>query len=148
MKVYAEQVCNPKCIEIFKQIKQLIDSVDTFPVPAEHDVSCHELCYAIKEIYPTQLRIETGYFLPRFKHSWLRTLPQGEPTPYDNLIDVYPVGMIGGPMLIENTIVRSFRDSGLYEVKAIPNLNFSDKEFQNIVRIIRHTLVQKSSGRM
>ncbi len=55
-------------------------------------LSCHMLARAISR--RTGIPYEDGYFLGHCEHSWLR-LSSG------NIIDVYPVGILGGPLLID-----------------------------------------------
>ncbi len=57
-------------------------------------LSCHILAHAIGEVFG--LDVEDGYFRPHYNHSWLKT-------PNGHIIDVYPVGIFGGPFLVEQT---------------------------------------------
>ncbi len=57
-------------------------------------LSCHILAGAIANIFC--LDVKTGYFRPNYDHSWVKT-------PNGHIIDVYPVGILGGPFLVEQT---------------------------------------------
>ncbi len=55
-------------------------------------LSCHILAHALGR--PFTLEVKDGYFHPHYEHSWLETRN-------GHIIDVYPVGILGGPFLIE-----------------------------------------------
>lgn len=57
-----------------------------------------KICLVV-EAFPDGL----GYFRPHYNHSWLKT-------PNRHIIDVYPVGILGGPFLVEQTM--SFMSPG------------------------------------
>ena len=73
-------------------------------------LSCHILARAVGKIFG--LKIVDGFFYPTFSHSWLVT-KRG------NVIDVYPVGIVGGPIFV-HSIVASRRGNKycLYEPKS------------------------------
>lgn len=57
-------------------------------------VSCHHVALALSHLFPSMVKAEHGRFAQTWEHSWLRT-PDG------NIIDAYPVGCIGGPLLLD-----------------------------------------------
>lgn len=61
---------------------------------------------AIGELFG--LKVEHGYYMPGFEHSWC--IDQ-----YGNIIDVYPWGTIGVPVLIARTVAFYLRMNGLYK---------------------------------
>jgi hypothetical protein len=60
-------------------------------------LSCHILSYAVKRTHGGMgggLTYEEGRFLDGFDHSWLVTRNS-------HIIDVYPVGIVGGPIMVD-----------------------------------------------
>lgn len=139
MKTYTESIISEKDLSVFNNIKQLVDSVNEFKFTDNHILTCHEICHAVADIVPG-VRIETGYYLPGLEHSWLMTTSYGEPSGFDNIIDVYPFGMIGGPILIENSVAMCLKNHGLYKPTELPNLNILSKNFKDVVDIVKKTL--------
>lgn len=87
----------PAELDLFRRIRaaiqQLPDNIDLGPDPkGDGLLSCHILARATARVF--SLRCVDGLFHPTFQHSWLVT--NG-----GNLIDVYPVGMLGGPILAD-----------------------------------------------
>ena len=93
MITFAEQTICLEDVKIFREIEKLIDDVETFPTSAT--LSCHILAHAVGEIF--SLPVEDGYWKLGYNHSWLRT-ERG------NIIDVYPVATVGGPILIAGSV--------------------------------------------
>lgn len=56
------------------------------------ELSCHILARAVANIFPT-LRVADGTLL-HFNHSWLIT-------PSGHIIDIYPVAIYGGPLMMD-----------------------------------------------
>ena len=84
----------PDCVEQFRQIREIINEA-TFKDVGK--LSCHVLCIAVGELFEPKFKIKHGYYTPGLQHSWLVDR-------YGNIIDLYPWGAIGGPMLIARTI--------------------------------------------
>ena len=55
-------------------------------------VSCHIMARAVVRVFPS-LRVKDGRYVQSYEHSWIET-PDG------NLIDVYPVAVVGGPIML------------------------------------------------
>lgn len=55
-------------------------------------LSCHILARAVGKVFPVTVR--DGHFAGSFQHSWLET-------EHGNVVDVYPVAMIGGPIMYD-----------------------------------------------
>jgi hypothetical protein len=53
-------------------------------------LSCHLLARAIAKVFG--LKYVDGFFIPAYMHTWILNEA-------GNLIDVYPVGMLGGPIM-------------------------------------------------
>lgn len=86
---------------IAKAVRNLPDDIDDgmLDLPNQRVIlSCHILVRAVAKVY--NLRYQDG-FSPTtgFEHSWLLTLTE-------NIIDVYPVGVMGGPIMIDSRVGR------------------------------------------
>lgn len=57
------------------------------------NTSCHDMAEAIAIVFP-QLKRYDGFFSKIWQHSWLQTESY-------NIIDPYPIGLIGGPLLLD-----------------------------------------------
>ena len=84
----------PDCVEQFRLIREIINEA-TFKDVGK--LSCHVLCIAVGELFEPKFKIKHGYYTPGLEHSWLVDR-------YGNIIDLYPWGAIGGPILIARTI--------------------------------------------
>ena len=118
--------------------KKISDVLDTLPTPylgftpnGSHIVlSCHILARAVGAVFG--LPVIDGMYAVAYKHSWLR-IPQSR-----NIIDVYPVAMLGGPLLISGI---SGPGRTLYVEKDIScfhrdGLNFHEPAFIKAVEIM------------
>lgn len=72
--------------------------IDVFNEPAE--ISCHMLAAATERIFSDKLVLENGYYFMGISHSWLVTKNR-------NILDVYPFGIISGPLLISRRALTS-----------------------------------------
>lgn len=127
MKTFAEAYIAKQDIEIFQGIRRLIDSVDGFDIGGE--LTCHDISRAVAGIFP--VRMETGYYFRGFEHSWLRTENR-------NIIDVYPVGVIGGPILVAYEVGQF-----LYRPEVLKNVDTLSDTFDATAKIIEEALRQK-----
>ncbi|MES3005070.1 MAG: hypothetical protein V4690_03100 [Patescibacteria group bacterium] len=80
-------------------------------------LSCHMLAMACSRAF--EVKAEHGFYLESYRHSWLR-LPSG------NIIDVYPVAQLGGPILFD--AVNFYHSLALYKPLALRN-EFNSEEF-------------------
>jgi len=83
-------------IGLFEKIKNAINSLPDLDLGKDEDglpviLSCHILCRAIANVF--DLKCVDGYFHSNVQHSWVLTTNK-------NIIDVYPVGIFGGPILV------------------------------------------------
>ena len=97
------------CVEQFALIQKVINEASFSEVKK---LNCHVLCIAIGELF--DLKIEHGYYMTGFEHSWCVDR-------YGNIIDVYPWGTIGGPILIARPVAFFLRKDesekkGLYRI--------------------------------
>ena len=101
-------------------------------------LSCHMLCRALAAVVP-KLVVEEGQFAEIFSHAWLRVgLPRYPRYPGPWIIDVCPVGMLGGPILVDAYSGISSPGSVLYkkgEVRA-KLLGFKSRPFSRSVRLV------------
>jgi hypothetical protein len=56
-------------------------------------LSCHLLARSIGSVF--SLNYADGFWLHSYQHSWVYSS-------LGNIIDVYPVGILGGPLLVDN----------------------------------------------
>lgn len=129
--------------ELLCRIKQMMDH---FPDDEDYGkddtdkpivLSCHIVVRAVAQALGGQIEVVDGHYFPCFDHSWLRT-EQG------NVIDVYPVGTVGGPIFV-NRIVADKRcrivlfgkergEVGLYLPKdLLRKVDFHSRWFKNAV---------------
>jgi hypothetical protein len=87
-------------------------------------LSCHILARAVGKAFG--LRHVDGYFYPNFQHSWLTT-------DAGNVIDVYPVGILGGPILVAGPATPA---GWLYEKKRVLRGQTKMPSFRQTVRIV------------
>ncbi len=87
-------------------------------------LSCHMLARAVAKLFPVV--VEDGLFADR-NHSWVTTKNR-------HVIDVYPVGILGGPILAEHSIAR--RIYTLKSTRLLSRGRFSKPSFRRSVRRI------------
>lgn len=61
--------------------------------------SCHVAAQECSKRFDVEYR--RGQYVPGFDHSWCVTK-------HGNVVDVYPVGMIGGPVLVSREVLNGF----------------------------------------
>ena len=86
----SEKHISPEEIELLQKIKLIVALLPDLDLNGEK-ISCHLLARAIGQIF--NLRWVDGYFYPSYQHSWLLT-NEG------NILDVYPIAIVGGPILV------------------------------------------------
>lgn len=90
-------------VEMWQRIRKSIEALPDLDLgPDEFDrrvlISCRMLARAVSNVFGLEFR--DGYFVsPGFNHSWVVT-------PEKNIIDVYPVGILGGPILVDESVSR------------------------------------------
>ena len=102
MKPYVLKDVEKEDLAVFKQIRSVVEAIPEIDLagPEENKhggkilVSCHMLGRALAHFFPVTCK--DGYYFSRgWKHSWLETKN-------GHIIDHYPWGIIGGPILIGN----------------------------------------------
>ena len=101
------QVITEECDDCVKQFVLIQEVIGEASFNKVKKLSCHVLCMAVGELF--DLKVEHGYYMPGFEHSWCVDR-------YGNIIDVYPWGVIGGPILIAKIVAYCMRLNGLYRV--------------------------------
>jgi hypothetical protein len=100
-------------------------------------LSCHILARAVAKVF--KLKYVDGYFYPNFEHSWLLT-------PNGHIIDVYPVAILGGPLLMDGS---RHSPASRYYIKCARQKfsrgRFGKVSFRRSVRRITNELVRISS---
>ena len=96
MKPYVLKFIPNEDVELFEKIRNSVNLLpvldlgrDSYDLPVI--LSCHILARAVANVF--SLSFVDGYFYSNAQHSWVLT-------PNENIIDVYPVGVFGGPILI------------------------------------------------
>lgn len=85
-------------LAIFRKIEAAMEVLPEIDLGKDENgypvlVSCHMLCRAFAVVFP-QLKCADGYFYKKgYEHSWLET-------PNGCIIDVYPIAVLGGPILV------------------------------------------------
>jgi hypothetical protein len=106
MRFYAEGSIAKADQELFKRIEKSIHSLSNNldlgkdEIGSRIELSCHILARAVALIF--SLRYVDGKHLDLIEHSWVETSS-------GNIIDVYPVGALGGPQLIDASSTFIFK---------------------------------------
>jgi hypothetical protein len=99
VNVHAEQLIAHEDQLLFRDIQLRLSTLII-----DNCISCHVIAEAVSRRWP-QLKVKHGRFMSAYEHSWLETKQR-------NIIDVYPIAIIGGPLLIDG---RNGWTSGVYE---------------------------------
>lgn len=88
MNVYAEDRIHLADQALFKDICAKMRNLEI-----HRDTTCHAVAQAVALRW-TELSVRQGLFMSGWEHSWCTTW-------HGNIIDVYPVAVIGGPLLLD-----------------------------------------------
>ena len=100
MTPYVRQLISESDYQIFLGIRQVVEKLPDLTLDDGNEgdeISCHMLVRALKPFFP--VNVCDGFFYGYYQHSWLET--KG-----GHVIDIYPVGILGGPILVEASICR------------------------------------------
>jgi len=138
MMPWCERIIEQEDRKLFKKIKKLINRLPdmTFRFDqsgSEIIISCHLLARAVYAVWPEEfIGVRTGYFMDYFDHSWLITAR-------GNVLDIYPVGCLGGPLLYSglesSPVFLMYRENGGVKITN----GISEEKFNSCLK----TLVQK-----
>lgn len=132
-----------KFLQVRAAVQRLPDRLD---LGRDVVLSCHVLARAVGRVF--KLRVEDGFFHPTFQHSWLVT-------PSGCIIDVYPVGIVGGPIIADrihrncdglDCRRRGLPVYGLYvplSTRFISRGRFSSSGFRHAVRVVELSLLRQ-----
>ncbi len=101
MKPYAAHLAPHEDVAALKRITELMEKLPEWGIPRDDDphdhalISCHTLTRAFSRVVKG-LSVVDGRVLGH-EHSWLVTKSR-------NIIDVYPVATVGGPLLIMDSL--------------------------------------------
>ena len=138
MTPYATRHIPKESLDLFNQIRTAITTMKDPDLGWNEDgnritLSCHMLARAVAAVFG--LRVCDGYFSNElYDHSWVLT-PQGQ------IIDTYPIGTIGGPIMLSND--RYSPCSRLYKklsARKLSRRRFSEPSFRRSVRRIIKSL--------
>ncbi len=129
MKSYVVSQISDDDVKLFQRIQRVIDEFSDIRFGKDENgeeivLSCHILARAVGKVFG--LKCIDGYFYPNFEHTWLLT-PDG------NIIDVYPVAVLGGPILMDGQHCSPAR--WLYKKKRLALRNSKNLSFRRAVRI-------------
>ena len=101
MKPYVLKDIDEEDLDIFHDICTVVGLLPDFDLaPSKNsqgrrrDLTCHVLCQALTVFFPVKCH-HGYYFSPGWEHGWLTT-------PAGHIIDAYPWGTVGGPIMIGN----------------------------------------------
>lgn len=124
---YTEKHLQTEDIELFRKIEYVIDKIELPHIGEETEVTCHMLADAVSDVFC--LEVIRGHFIRGYEHSWLVTK-------HRNLIDVYPFGMIGGPMIIAREVVLGSNGPIYIPKQDMEYKYLPDEQYQGTVDII------------
>jgi hypothetical protein len=137
MTPYVQRYISADEMLLFETIKSAVVALPDLDLELDEDgkpivMSCHMLARAVARGF--RLKYADGYFYETYRHSWVETRS-------GNIIDVYPVAMLGGPILYEGGAGSPAR--ALYRktsAMAISDGKFRAQSFQRSVMRIRAAL--------
>jgi len=112
MTPYVTQFIEPYELAQFEEICRVVRELPDLELGFNKDgsrilLSCHILSRAVAMVF--ELKYVDGFFKPHYQHSWVLN-ERG------NLIDVYPVAMVGGPIMYPHqTLDHNCPSHRLYE---------------------------------
>lgn len=100
MTPYVARYISEENLALFARMKRAVERMRDPDLGLDEEgrkiiLSCHMLARAADEVFP--VRVRDGYFAGNYEHSW------GE-TPGGHLVDLYPVAVVGGPVMFEGSV--------------------------------------------
>ncbi len=128
-------VTNPE-FQIFEKIRRAVEVLPDLDFGEDEKnrpivLSCHMLARAIGRVF--SLKVVDGFFTSNCEHSWLLT-PEG------HIIDVYPVAVLGGPILVDSGFGSPLKGFYLKAKRGEYREKFNQPEFRNAVNRIAKEL--------
>jgi hypothetical protein len=130
MTPYVKKFVSEDDLGIFLNIRGVVEKLPDIHIgDGRYDaVSCHMLVRAIEPFFPVS--VCDGCFCERYEHSWLLTAS-------GHIIDVYPVAILGGPILVDGVTYSSPSRRLYKEDKDRYGERFSRPEFENGVKLLK-----------
>lgn len=104
-------------------------------------MSCHILARALARVF--RLKFKDGYFFLQYEHSWLVTIK-------GNVIDAYPIAMIGGPILMDGQVCspsrRLYVESVPVLLKRMLKTNSFHRSVRRTAKALRIAITAQSTG--
>ena len=132
MITFAETVIKQEDLILFRKIKRALDCIETFDTPGFDELTCHILGTAIGSLYG--IKTVHGYWKSGYEHTWCVT-------DNGNIIDPYPIGAVGGPILITREVCYN-----LYNEREIRHGDTSSEKFLICVATVKEQ-IQRSERR-
>lgn len=137
MTPYAERYISENDLELFAKIKKALERMGDPDLGFDENgeviiLSCHILARAVAKVFP--VRVRDGFFAKVFNHSWVETSS-------GHLIDLYPVAVIGGPIMFEGRFDSPKKRIYTYtSAKRQSHGSFSKNSFRRAVRRVVRAL--------
>lgn len=139
MTPYVKRYISEEELALFKRIRNAVNQMGDPELGQDENgkpviLSCHILARAIAKVFP--VRVMDGYFADNYSHSWVETSG-------GHLIDLYPVAVIGGPIMFEGS--TSSPQRRIYtrsSAKKLSHGHFSKSSFRRAVRHVSKALRQ------
>lgn len=98
MRAFVMEVIASEDVALFEKVRRAITHLPDVDLGVDEEgkkiiLSCHVLGRAVARVFG--VRYVDGYFAHMFEHTWLLTAN-------NSVMDVYPVGILGGPILVDN----------------------------------------------
>jgi len=128
MITFAETRVSKDELALFKRIEKIVSCLSDIDLGEDEKgkkiiLSCHILARAVSQVFG--VKFVDGFYYPNFEHTWLVTSS-------GNVIDLYPVATIGGPIMVVEPDYHS-PAYWLYHKKRL-NKNFHSNSFRRAVR--------------
>jgi len=132
METYAASRVPREELRIFVKIEKVVQKMAKVELEKNKQMSCHLLARALARFFPVECR--DGYFGKCNKHSWLVTKT-------GNIIDSYPVAVIGGPLFIDMKSITPWLS--LYNECPLPELNDAGflADVVKVTEVVRKTML-------
>ena len=139
MTPYATRYISEDDLILFAKIRNTVERMGDPELGLDENdkpvvLSCHILARAIARIFP--VRVRDGHFASIYAHSWVETTN-------GHLIDLYPVAVIGGPIMFEGSAASPQRR--IYtrsSAKKLSHGRFSKNSFRRAVGRVTRSLRQ------
>ena len=138
MKPLTASVVPPEDLALFEKIEEIVKALPEIDLGRGKNgkkvyVSCQMLVRTLSRFFP--VKYKDGYFGDFNSHSWLVTIN-------GLIIDVYPIAVVGGPILIDTRFMTSSQWRHLYQEASFSDAN--NKTFlanvEKVFKAVRQTI--------